>query len=99
MSENQTDKPEEKKVTPVVAIEATPKPAAAVVTDTTPKVVRAVVTEALPSTLFRVEINGQEILAYLSGKMRLHRIRILVGDSVEVLLDPYGGKGRITRRL
>lgn len=67
--------------------------------DTNPKTVRAVVTEALPSTLFRVEVNGEEMLAYLSGKMRLHRIRILVGDSVEVLLDPYGGKGRITRRL
>lgn len=70
-----------------------------VVADVSPKTVRAVVTEALPSTLFRVDVNGEEMLAYLSGKMRLHRIRILVGDSVEVLLDPYGGKGRITRRL
>ncbi|MFW5853042.1 MAG: translation initiation factor IF-1 [Patescibacteria group bacterium] len=59
-----------------------------------------VVIESLPNTHFRVELeNGQEIMAYLSGKMRLNRIRVLVGDRVEVLLDPYGGKGRITKRL
>ena len=57
-----------------------------------------VVSEALPNTLFRVMIDEQETLAYLSGKMRLHRIKILVGDKVEVLIDPYGGKGRIIRR-
>lgn len=57
------------------------------------------VTEALPNTLFRVDIGEEkEILAYLSGKMRMNRIKVLVGDKVEVLLDPYGGKGRITRR-
>ncbi len=58
-----------------------------------------IVTEALPNTLFRVDV-GQEkiIIAYLSGKMRLHRIKVLVGDRVEVLLDPYGGKGRIIKR-
>jgi len=65
---------------------------------------RGIVVEALPSTLFRLEVkdeNGdtKEILAYLSGKMRMHRIKVLVGDSVEVLLDPYGGKGRIIKRL
>jgi translation initiation factor IF-1 len=61
---------------------------------------RGVVTEALPSTLFRVEMeDGKEILAYLSGKMRMHRIKVLIGDSVEVILDPYGGKGRISKRL
>lgn len=63
---------------------------------------RAVVTEALPSTLFRVELEGdeaKEILAYLSGKMRMHRIKVLVGDKVEVVLDPYGGKGRIVKRF
>lgn len=58
------------------------------------------ITEALPSTLFRVKIDqGDEILAYLGGKMRLHRIKVLIGDQVEVLLDPYGGKGRIIKRL
>lgn len=59
------------------------------------------VTEALPATLFRVKMKNseKEILAYLSGKMRLHRIKVLVGDRVEVLLDPYGGKGRVVKRL
>jgi translation initiation factor IF-1 len=67
---------------------------------------RGQITEALPSTLFRVKLensaNGgeeKEILAYLSGKMRMHRIKVLIGDSVEVVLDPYGGKGRIVKRL
>ncbi len=58
------------------------------------------VIEALPNTLFRVELDPERIiLAYLSGKMRLHRIRVLVGDKVEVLLDSYGGRARIIRRL
>lgn len=58
------------------------------------------VIEALPNTLFRVSLSEEkEILAYLSGKMRLHRIRVLIGDKVEMVLDPYGGRGRITRRL
>ncbi len=67
--------------------------------------VRGIITEALPSTLFRVNIEdktmqeAKEILAYLSGKMRMHRIKVLIGDSVEVVLDPYGGKGRIVKRL
>ena len=66
--------------------------------------VRGVVTEALPSTLFRVKIDDgkeeeKEILAYLSGKMRMHRIKVLIGDGVEIVLDPYGGKGRIIKRL
>lgn len=57
------------------------------------------ITEALPSTLFRVETSdGKEILAYLSGKMRMNRIKVLVGDRVELVIDPYGGKGRIVRR-
>ncbi len=61
---------------------------------------RGIVTESLPSTLFRVKTEEEkEILAYLSGKMRLHRIKVLIGDSVEVVLDPYGGKGRIIKRL
>lgn len=62
--------------------------------------IMAVVTEALPNTMFRVQLNeGAEIIAYLAGKMRMHRIKVLVGDKVEVLIDPYGGKGRITRRF
>ena len=60
-----------------------------------------VVTEALPNTMFRVLLDEskKELIAYLAGKMRLHRIRVLVGDKVEVLIDPYGGKGRITKRF
>ena len=70
--------------------------------------VRGIVSEALPSTLFRVKIEIQkdnkgeepkEILAYLAGKMRMHRIKVLIGDTVEIILDPYGGKGRIIKRL
>lgn len=58
------------------------------------------ITEALPNALFRVSIEGADpILAYLSGKMRLNRIKVLVGDNVELVLDPYGGKARIIRRL
>ncbi len=60
-----------------------------------------VVTEALPNAFFRVKIEKteEEILTYLAGKMRLNRIRVLIGDKVEVELDPYGGKGRIVRRM
>lgn len=57
------------------------------------------VTEALPNTLFRVKLQEGELLAYLSGKMRLNRIKVMVGDSVEVVIDPYGGNGRIVRRI
>jgi translation initiation factor IF-1 len=64
------------------------------------EVIVCTVSEALPNILFRViPENGDEFLAYLSGKMRMNKIRVLVGDRVEVELDPYGGKGRITRRL
>lgn len=60
-----------------------------------------VVTEALPNTLFKVKLDGkeEEILAYLAGKMRMHRIRVLIGDKVELDLDSYGGRARITKRL
>ena len=62
--------------------------------------VLGVVDEALPNTLFRVTLeSGEKILTYLSGRMRMYRIKVLVGDKVEVELDPYGGKGRVTKRL
>ncbi|MBP6925764.1 MAG: translation initiation factor IF-1 [Candidatus Pacebacteria bacterium] len=62
--------------------------------------VKGVVTEALPNTMFRVQLEtGEEKIAYLAGKMKLYRIRVLIGDKVEVLLDPYGGKGRLVKRL
>lgn len=59
------------------------------------------VEEALPNTLFRVRMDesGKEELAYLAGKMRKFRIRVLVGDRVAIQPDTYGGKGRITKRL
>jgi len=62
------------------------------------------VTEALPRGSFRVSLNlneqSQDIIAHLSGKMRIHKIRITTGDAVEVEMTPYDlTKGRITRRL
>jgi translation initiation factor IF-1 len=56
--------------------------------------------ETLPNAQFRVKLdNGHEILAHVSGKMRMHFIRILVGDKVTVELSPYDlTKGRITYR-
>lgn len=58
------------------------------------------VVELLPNTMFRVDLaNGHRILAHISGKMRLHFIRILPGDSVMVEVSPYDlTKGRITFR-
>ena len=49
--------------------------------------------------MFRINLEtGEQILAYLAGKMRLHRIKVLVGDKVQLQLDPYGGRARIIRR-
>jgi translation initiation factor IF-1 len=63
--------------------------------------VSAQVIEALPNAFFRLKRadTGEEMLAYLAGKMRLNHIRVLVGDRVMVELDPYGGKGRLVKRL
>ena len=65
------------------------------------KILKGTVTEALPDTLFRVELEDSEeiVLAYLAGKMRMNRIRVLVGDKVELEQDQYGGRARITRRF
>lgn len=59
------------------------------------------VLENLPSTLFRVRLDdGREILAHLSGRMRLHLIKVLPGDRVRVEMTPYDEtKGRIVHRL
>lgn len=59
------------------------------------------VTELMPAATFRVKLeNGHEILAHLSGKMRMFKIRLLPGDKVKVQISPYDlGKGRITYRL
>ena len=62
--------------------------------------VEGTVLEPLPNAMFRVELNnGHKILAHISGKMRMHFIRILVGDKVKVQLSPYDlTRGRITYR-
>lgn len=63
--------------------------------------VEGVVIEALPNASFRVELaNGHQVLAYVSGKIRLHFIRVLPGDRVLVELSPYDlARGRITYRF
>ncbi len=62
--------------------------------------VEGTVVEPLPNAMFRVELeNGHKILAHISGKMRMHFIRILSGDKVKVQLSPYDlTRGRITYR-
>ena len=62
--------------------------------------VEGTVVETLPNAMFRVELpNGHRILAHISGKMRMHFIRILPGDKVTVELSPYDlTRGRITYR-
>ncbi|MFH1338830.1 MAG: translation initiation factor IF-1 [Candidatus Omnitrophota bacterium] len=59
------------------------------------------VTEALPNAMFKVELeNGHKVLAHVSGKMRMHFIRILPGDKVKLQLSPYDlSRGRITYRF
>ena len=62
--------------------------------------VTGTVIEALPDTQFRVQLeNGQEVLAYLAGKMRLNYIKVMMGDKVTLELSPDGKRGRIVRRL
>ena len=61
---------------------------------------QAKVTDALPNAVFKVELeNGHEVLAHVSGKMRMHFIRILPGDTVIVEMSPYDlNRGRIVLR-
>ena len=63
--------------------------------------VDGIVKELLPNTMFRVELeSGHIVLAHISGKMRLHFIRILPGDTVTMEMTPYDlSKGRITFRM
>jgi len=62
--------------------------------------VQGTVTEALPNTTFRIDLtDGRKMIAYLSGKMRKFRIKVLIGDSVEIVTDISGEKGRIIKRL
>ncbi|MBU1088331.1 translation initiation factor IF-1 [Patescibacteria group bacterium] len=61
--------------------------------------VTGVVTECLPSTLFRVKLeDGKEIIGHLAGKLRVHRIRIMAGDKVSLIISSDGDKGRIVYR-
>lgn len=63
--------------------------------------VEAEVLDALPNAMFKVQLeNGHEVLAHLAGKMRMHYIKIVPGDRVQVEISPYDlTKGRITYRL
>jgi translation initiation factor IF-1 len=63
--------------------------------------VEGVVIDSLPNAQFRIKLNsGQVVLAHLSGKMRMHHIRILPGDKVRVALSPYDlARGRIVLRM
>lgn len=62
--------------------------------------VEGVVVDALPNAIFKVKLdNGYEIIAHISGKLRMHNIRVLLGDRVNLELSPYDlTKGRITWR-
>jgi translation initiation factor IF-1 len=62
--------------------------------------IEGTITEALPNANFKVQLeNGHEILAHISGKMRMHYIKILPGDKVTIEMTPYDlNKGRITYR-
>ncbi len=58
------------------------------------------VIEALPAALFRIKFaDGKDLICFLRGKIKVFKIKILVGDKVLVEIDPYGGKGRIVRRM
>ncbi|HPW34285.1 MAG TPA: translation initiation factor IF-1 [Candidatus Paceibacterota bacterium] len=63
------------------------------------KLINGIVTEALPATTFRVEIDGQIVLCHLSGKMRIHYIKVMPGDRVMVRLSPDKSRGIVMKRL
>jgi len=61
--------------------------------------IKGLVTEVLPDQLFRVKLEDDKLLvAYLAGRLRLHHIRCLTGDTVSLVLSPDGNKGRIVYR-
>lgn len=62
--------------------------------------IQGTVIEALPNVMFRIIVDdGRNIIAYLSGKMRMHRIKVIIGDKVEMVEDLQGNRHRIVRRL
>lgn len=70
--------------------------------DRSEKITTGIVIEALPNATFRVKLSEEdkEIFVYISGKMRIHRIKVLIGDKVKVKITPYDEtKGRIIQRL
>ncbi len=71
------------------------------VQDNNETLIQGTITEALPNAMFRVALeDGSLIIAYLSGKMRMHRIKVLIGDRVEMVKDEYGGnRSRIVKRM
>jgi translation initiation factor IF-1 len=92
----------------LLAVPARPRPLTSTHVGATPLpkpkedaiVLEGTVIEPLPNAMFRVELeNGHKVLAHISGKMRMHYIRILPGDRVQVELTPYDlSRGRITYR-
>ena len=61
--------------------------------------VNGTVLESLPDTTFRVKLdNGKEVLAYLAGRMRIHYVKVMIGDKVALELSPDGARGRIVYR-
>ncbi len=61
--------------------------------------IEGTITESLPDTKFKVKLDdGREVLAYLAGKMRLHYIKVIVGNRVTLELSPDGARGRIVYR-
>lgn len=64
---------------------------------------QGLVTESLPNAEFRISVDGKEpeelMIAYLGGKMKLNKIKVLIGDRVQIEQDIHGGKGRIIRRF
>ena len=68
--------------------------------DKKPAIATGTILEALPNAMFRVLLPGGEVvLAYLSGKMRINHIKVLIGDTVGLEVDEYGRRGRIVKRL
>ncbi|PIR47157.1 MAG: translation initiation factor IF-1 [Candidatus Vogelbacteria bacterium CG10_big_fil_rev_8_21_14_0_10_45_14] len=63
------------------------------------KELSGIITDNLPNAMFKVRVDNEgDMIAYLSGKMRLNRIRVLIGDTVRVIPDEYGKRARIVRR-
>ena len=64
--------------------------------------IEGIVIECLPNNLYKTELtDGKTVICYMAGRMRINKIRILLGDKVEIILDPYKGKttNRIIKRL